>query len=73
MPSSKDVKINLKGIMVGNACTDPDECYVPGDGMSLYQYEFLWKHAYFTDYEYDHVKARCSLGYDSTACQEYRK
>ena len=24
LPSSKDVKINLKGIMVGNACTDPD-------------------------------------------------
>lgn len=38
LPSSKDSIINLKGIMVGNACTDPDECYTPGNGMSMFQY-----------------------------------
>ena len=38
LPESKDKIINLKGIMVGNACTDPSECFVPGDGMSLWQY-----------------------------------
>ena len=51
--------------MVGNACTDPDECYTPGDGMSLYQYEFLYKHTYYSDQEYDLMRAVCTLGYHS--------
>ena len=38
LPSSKETKMSLKGIMVGNACTDPSQCYTPGNGMSLYQY-----------------------------------
>jgi len=25
------IRINLKGFIVGNACTHPDECYVPKD------------------------------------------
>lgn len=28
LPSS-ETKINLKGFLVGNACTDPRECYEP--------------------------------------------
>lgn len=42
--------------MVGNACTDPEECYIPdaqaGDGTSMFQYEFLYKHGYYTDDQY---------------------
>ena len=38
MPESRDKVINLKGVMVGNACTDPAECFTPGNGMSLFQY-----------------------------------
>ena len=37
-----ETRINLKGIMIGNACTNPRECYEPSqfgeDGMSIYQY-----------------------------------
>lgn len=58
--------------MVGNACTDPAECFVPGDGMSMFQYEFLYKHTYLNDREYEHVKAACTLGYHSESCQELR-
>ena len=44
------IKINLKGFIVGNACTHPDECFLPGlTGSSMYQYEFLYKHAYYTE------------------------
>ena len=36
------MKINLKGIMIGNGCTNPRECYEPSeygqDGMSIFQY-----------------------------------
>ena len=39
LPSSKDSIIKLKGIMVGNACTDPQECYdATAQGNSLFQY-----------------------------------
>jgi hypothetical protein len=27
-----EVKINLKGIMIGNACTDVRECFEPSGG-----------------------------------------
>lgn len=49
--------------MVGNACTDPDECYVPGDGMSMYQYEFLYEHTYLSDDEYMRLRGACALAY----------
>ena len=33
------IKINLKGFIVGNACTHPSECFTPGsDGTSMHQY-----------------------------------
>lgn len=51
--------------MVGNACTDPDECFTPGNGMSMYQYEFLYKHAYIAEGDYDYMVAACALGYHS--------
>jgi serine carboxypeptidase-like clade 2 len=30
LPSSKTTIIKLKGIMVGNPCTHPTECFIPG-------------------------------------------
>ncbi len=68
LPSSREKIIKLKGIMVGNACTDPSECYVPGDGMSMHQYNFLHKHTYISDQEYEHIQAMCTLGYNSEPC-----
>ncbi len=66
LPSSKETIIKLKGIMIGNGCTDPNECYIPGNhDMSIYQYEFLYKHTYMTERDYDHMRAACLLGYFS--------
>lgn len=65
LPSSREKIIKLKGIMVGNACTDPAECFIPGDGMSMFQYEFLHKHTYLSDREWEHIQAACTLGYHS--------
>ena len=60
--------------MIGNACTNPRECYEPGDsGMSLYQYEFLYNHAYISEDEHSFIKGACTLGYHSSHCAEIRK
>lgn len=61
--------------MVGNACTNPRECYEPtekGDSMSIYQYEYLHKHGYLTDREYDMITGACTMGYHSQACAQLR-
>ena len=72
-----DIKVNLKGIMVGNACTNPRECYEPSqfgqDGMSIFQYEFLYHHNYIVDQDYLYLTGACILGYHSEACQDIRK
>lgn len=71
--TSSSLPINLKGIIVGNACTDPSECYTPGpNGTSLHQYEFLYKHGFYTDLEYDRMRAACVLAYNSDYCKGIR-
>lgn len=65
--------IPFKGFILGNGCTDPEECYVPGsDGTSLFQYEFLYQHGYYTQKQYEHIRAACVLGFGSTECFEIR-
>lgn len=68
---TRDLTINLKGIMIGNACTDPRECYEPDkyQSMSLYQYEFLHNHGYITDNLYMQITGACTLGYGSGLCK----
>jgi hypothetical protein len=72
--STTSLPINLKGLIVGNACTDPSECYQPGpNGTSLHQYEFLYKHGFYTDLEYDRMRAACVMGYDGSICKRIRQ
>jgi hypothetical protein len=61
--------------MINNACTDPRECYEPGNDVNLgiYQYENLFVHGYYTENEYDSIKGACTLGYKSPGCVEIRK
>lgn len=65
---------NLKGMMVGNACTDPRECYEPGadSNVSIYQYEYLYNHGFYTEEEYDFMRGSCMMGYHSDGCNEIR-
>lgn len=66
--------MNLKGIMIGNACTDPRECYEPGNDIDLgiYQYEFLFLHGFITEKQFNMLKGTCWLGYHSAECSEVR-
>ena len=73
LPSSKDKVIKLKGTMVGNPCTDPNECFNPGSSMSIFQYEFLYKHTYLNEREWEHVQAACILGYYQEECIKVRE
>ena len=74
LPTSKENTIKLKGVLVGNACTDPLECAAAGkEGTSIYQYEFLYEHSYYTERQYNNFKAVCLMGYNSTECIEIRK
>lgn len=73
LPSSKEKIIKLKGIMVGNACTHPKECYeATAEGNSEYFYEFLYKHAYYSDKDYTNFKGACAMGFQSELCQSIR-
>lgn len=71
-----EVKMNLKGILVGNACTNPRECYEPSykgeDTKSIYQYEYLYAHGYLTDHEYEMITGSCTMGFYSDGCKEWR-
>ena len=44
-----------------------------GDGMSIYQYEFLYNHNYITDQDYLMLTGSCILGYHSSQCKALRK
>lgn len=44
-----------------------------GDGLSIYQYEFLYNHNYITDKSYTMFTGACILGYHSEACKDIRK
>lgn len=48
---STETKIKLVGMMINNACTDPRECYEPGNdiNLSIYQYENLYVHGFYTE------------------------
>ena len=61
--------------MINNACTDPRECWQPGNDINLgiYQYENLYNHGYYTEDQYMQITGACILGYRSEACKEVRK
>ena len=73
LPSSKGTRINLKGMMVGNACTEPKECYdATAQGNSLYQYEFLYNHGYYSAKDYHDMFTICVLDFHGQECQDQR-
>jgi carboxypeptidase C (cathepsin A) len=66
LPSSKTTIIKLKGIMVGNPCTHPTECFIPGsNGTSMHQYECLYRRTYLTELEMDMLRGACFISYTS--------
>ncbi len=60
--------------MVGNACTHPKECYeATAVGNSEYFYDFMYKHAFYSDKDYTRFKGACSMGFQSELCQSIRE
>jgi serine carboxypeptidase-like clade 2 len=65
-------KVNLKGWMVGNACTHPTECYDMGEGFSRYTTEFFFNHAFYSEQEYKTFQNACGKDFTSTLCNEVK-
>lgn len=64
---------NLKGIIAGNPCTRPDECYASGIGkLSYYHYEFLYNRAYFSNKVWNQFRGACLLNFSSYECFQQR-
>lgn len=56
----------LKGILLGNPCMTPDECFASGiEKRSYYHYEFLYNRGYFTSKTWNEFRGLCVLNYNS--------
>lgn len=69
--STQDRKINIKGIMVGNGCTHPSECYT-GKYISRYQTDFLYTRGFIDNADYSEYWSTCVTADNerSTACEK---
>lgn len=71
--SSQDRKINLKGVLLGNACTHPTECYTPSY-LSRYQVEFLNTRGFVDAADYSHYQSAClDIDEKSKDCVDVQK
>lgn len=68
--TSENDRIRMQGIMVGNACTHPRECYDPGlAGNSYFVYQYLTERHYYTEREWAEFRTACLYDYKSENCQ----
>ena len=66
-------KINLKGLLLGNPCVKPDECYASGsEKQSSYHYEFLYHRAFYSNRDYSDYIRDCLFDYNSVPCYNRR-
>lgn len=61
--SAEDRKINLKGILVGNGCTHPEECYT-AKYLSKFQVEFMYTRGYIDAAIYSQYISACVDSYN---------
>lgn len=62
-------KINLKGLLLGNPCVNPDECYASGsERNSHYHYEFLYTRGFITKKTYYEYLGKCTMVTDQYEC-----
>jgi hypothetical protein len=55
-------KINLRGILLGNPCVNPDECFASGsERNSMYHYEFLYHRGFLTRRTYYDYLGKCAI------------
>ncbi|CAD8177172.1 unnamed protein product [Paramecium octaurelia] len=66
-------KIRLKGLMIGNGCTDPTECTQLGLNFPVHMFKFLHGHGLITEKLYKRIEAMtsyCHMKY-IPECMEY--
>lgn len=62
-------KINLKGLLLGNPCVNPDECFASGsERNSVYHYEFLHTRGFMTKPAYYDYLGKCAMVVDPFQC-----
>lgn len=67
-------KINIKGILLGNPCVNPDECYASGsERNSNYHYEFLYHRGFMPKAWYNEYIGKCAMPTDPYACYQVRQ
>lgn len=67
------IRINLRGLLLGNPCIHHAECVDVGvDSISYKGLEFLYKHGYYTEEQWNEIKSACSWDFTSTACYDVR-
>jgi hypothetical protein len=71
---NRALTFNLKGLLINNGCTDHRECYEPRivHSNSIYQYEFLYNHGFYTEAEYEAMTAACIMGFNGEKCTQVR-
>jgi len=64
-----DQRILLKGLFLGNPCTNNRECH-SSDQYNQYSYEYLYNHYYYTERQFSQVKPCIDL--DTLECNATR-
>ena len=65
-------RINLRGIMVGNPCTHPDECY-NHKYYSKYVYKYLYEKGWIDEDIYATYRSACLMNWESETCLAQQK
>lgn len=67
-------KLNIKGLLLGNPCVYPDECFASGsEKNSMYHYEFLYKRGFLLKQAYYEFLGKCASLTDPVGCYLLRQ
>lgn len=50
-------KIKIRGMMIGNGCTDPTECTVEAKKFPYHKFEFLFDHNFISEALFEEARA----------------
>lgn len=71
--SAQERKINIKGLLIGNGCTHPTECYT-AKYISRYQAEFRYTRGFIDTADYSQYVSSCvDIDEKSQACEQIQK
>ena len=68
----QDQRINLRGILLGNACTHPYECYT-ATYYSRFSTDFWYTRGFIEDNLYNQYQHTCLLTESSSSCKAIQK